>query len=101
MACSAGHVSAGFGLFQLILSHITLFNQPKSAEILPAELDHRVFPLCRKDRHSDVRNLSTKDRCFVDKDVRPVGPTTAICLLHTFSHLMRLFFLSKTPEHTY
>jgi hypothetical protein len=27
-------VSAGFGLF---LSHIILFNQPKSAEILPAE----------------------------------------------------------------
>jgi hypothetical protein len=38
-ACSAGQVSAGFGLFQLILSHITRFNQPKSAEILPAELD--------------------------------------------------------------
>jgi hypothetical protein len=36
-SCSAGHVSAGFGLFQLILSHRTLLNQPKSAEILPAE----------------------------------------------------------------
>jgi hypothetical protein len=41
-ACSAGHVLAGFGLFQLIFSHITLFNQLKSAEILPAELDHTI-----------------------------------------------------------
>jgi hypothetical protein len=29
--CSAGQVSAGFSLFQLIPSHRTLFNQPKPA----------------------------------------------------------------------
>jgi hypothetical protein len=29
--CSAGHVSACFGLFQLILSHRILLNQPKPA----------------------------------------------------------------------
>jgi hypothetical protein len=29
--CSAGHVSACFSLFQFILSHITLLNQPKPA----------------------------------------------------------------------
>jgi hypothetical protein len=44
-SCSVGHVSACFGLFQLILSHRTLLNQPKSAVILPAEHSHERISL--------------------------------------------------------